>query len=943
MSSAVPVLINPFACFDANGFELVITCADGLENALLIELDSFGIKGEMLRAGRILTKLSLAQFYHICLYSRVASRVLLPIGEYHFKQKQATTNQVSKDNKGRTITRTLDTQIIDEDVPDALYRFAARYDWTQIFGLDDTFAIRLSTDKRMTVNQQFATLRIKDAIADTFNKKLGARPDVSKTPNIHIFAAANNKFAELFLDLSGTSLHRRGYRVVNTAAPLKENLAAALLYEANWHTGCHDALIDPMCGSGTFITEALLMRANYPVGLDKTTSEFGFYHWRYHDDKLWQSAISRASDEFHANLDALAHAMPTVIACDADAAAVHACHQNLLASGLAPIASKISLQQKPLSALKNTLADIKATYPLVITNPPYGERLGESDFIKPLYQGLGLSAADGFRRAGVSRADLAVLGSHVEHVDTLPIIDPATLRCHNGALTVYFRHGAMDLSNPPSLIERFEKREIINDDSQEFINRLQKNLAHLKKLAKTDGVSNLRAYDADLPNYNVAIDIYGDKVHVQEYAPPKQIPADVAKARFNLVLNGVREVLGVFREDVFIKTRARQSGNEQYTKNPNADTKRKKMYVVQEHGAYFYANFTDYLDTGLFLDHRNMRQIVAAASRGKRVLNLFAYTCTASVHAAMAGAKTVTSVDLSANYLDWGRQNFALNGLDLTAAFQDEPKYQFIASDTFEWIKENTEQYEVIFIDPPTFSNSKKFKGTFDVQRDHVALINRAMNRLTADGVLYFSNNYTRFELDESLSERYEVACITDKTIGFDFNPKKPIHQSYQIRHKNRLKSVMTDFDDGFDDLTPHQNDALAFERQSDDNAKGQPLKKQSVKQDKKDGFYKGGGRHGDNSSAKGGGFKNDRPKTLSKGFAKKDHDKKDHDKKGFGKSGQADRTHRHHDGNAAYAPNAQTPTQKVRYEKIDGKLVAIPVENKTDDKPKKYSVKSKI
>lgn len=147
----------------------------------------------------------------------------------------------------------------------------------------------------------------------------------------------------------------------------------------------------------------------------------------------------------------------------------------------------------------------------------------------------------------------------------------------------------------------------------------------------------------------------------------------------------------------------------------------------------------------------------------------------------------------------------------------------------------------------------------------------------------------------------------------------------------------MTDFDDGFDDMINHQSDALAFERKSDDNAKRQPLKKQSVKQDKKDGFYKGGGRHGDNSSAKGGGFKNDRPKTS------KDFGKKDHDKKGFGKSGQADRTHRHHDGNAAYAPNAQTPAQKVRYEKIDGKLVAIPVENKTDDKPKKYSVKSKI
>lgn len=923
MSSHTPVLINPFEKFDVNDFELIITCADGLENALLIELDSFGLAGEILRAGRIRVQVSLAKFYHICLYSRVASRVLLPIGEYHFKQKQATTNQISKDAKGRTVARTLDTQIIDEDVPEALYKFAARYDWAKVFGLDDTFAIRLSTDKRLTVNQQFATLRIKDAIADNFNKQFGERPDVSKTPDFHIFAAANNKFAELFLDLSGTSLHRRGYRVVNTAAPLKENLAAALLYESNWHTGKHDALIDPMCGSGTFITEALLMRADYPVGLDKTTAEFGFYHWAYHDDVLWQEAVSRASERFHANLDKLAQNPPTVIALDADANATHACHQNLLASGLAPIISHITLQQKAVSGLKDTLSKIRADHPLIITNPPYGERLGESDFIKPLYHGLGLSVVDGLMQAGVTRADMAVLGSHVEHVDTLPIIDPKTLRCHNGALTVYFRHGALDLSKKDSLIESFVKREISNEESQEFINRFQKNLARLKKLAKTDDVTNLRVYDADLPNYNVAIDLYDDKVHVQEYAPPKQIPADVAKARFNLVLNGVREVLGVFREDVFIKTRARQSGNEQYTKNPNADTKRKKMYVAREHGAYLYVNFTDYLDTGLFIDHRNMRQIVANASRAKRVLNLFAYTCTASVHAAMAGARSVTSVDLSANYLDWGKQNFALNGLVLDAEYESGQKYQFIASDVFEWIKEHTEQYDVIFIDPPTFSNSKKFKGTFDVQRDHVALINRAMNRLSADGVLYFSNNYTRFELDESLNARYDVVCITDKTIGFDFNPKKPIHQSYQIRHKNGKKTISQPSDQ-FDAKAQIAGDEayhVIRHTQKDE------FKKNRFKDDSKD-FKKSGAKRDD--------FKR--------------RDKKSYDFKGgfrtnakeiFGSTKDFKRDHRDRDFNGqTNTPKSDKP--KVRYEKIDGKLVAVPIETTQTDKPKKYTVKPK-
>ena len=208
--------------------------------------------------------------------------------------------------------------------------------------------------------------------------------------------------------------------------------------------------------------------------------------------------------------------------------------------------------------------------------------------------------------------------------------------------------------------------------------------------------------------------------------------------------------------------------------------------TAQNQRAFFLVNFSDYLDTGLFLDHRSIRKMIAENSRGKNVLNLFAYTCTASVHAGLGGAKSVTSVDLSQNYLDWGRKNFALNGLP------DLPNYQFIAHDVFDWIKNNTEQYDVIFIDPPTFSNSKKFHGTFDVQRDHTALINRAMNRLTADGILYFSNNFTKFELDKQISERYSVIELTSQTIGFDYDIKKPIHQSWAICHKqsnnNRVK-----------------------------------------------------------------------------------------------------------------------------------------------------------
>ena len=635
-------------------------------------------------------------------------------------------------------------------------------------------------------------LRIKDAIADTFNEVYDSRPNVdSKNPDFSVFATVNDKQAELYLDLSGTSLHRRGYRVAMTEAPLKENLAAALLYSAGWHkkneqgdAPFYNALIDPMCGSGTFIIEALLMHCDYAVGIDKAANQFGFYEWQHHDDVLWKQMIDDAQMRFREALEIINEqpdTLPLILGFDADSGAILATEKNLIAAGLQDLLPLLDLETRALDRLSSILKpladDGRLSNPLIITNPPYGERLGDEEMIKPLYQAIGLILQDSFAGSDINPM-LGILAANVEQVDILPIKEPKTLRCHNGAITVYFRYGTLIAGQTGNLVSRFEKREIEVEEGQDFINRLQKNLVKLKKLAKKDTVSNLRVYNADLPDFKVAVDLYGDYVHVQEYAPPKTIPPETAKKRFNLALMGIREVFGINREQIFIKTRARQSGNDQYSKQGNTE-KRGKFYVAREDGAYFYVNFTDYLDTGLFIDHRNMRARIKDNSRNKSVLNLFAYTCTASVHAALAGAKKVTSVDLSQNYLDWGKQNFALNGLNVSGN-----KYQFVAADIFEWIKDNTEQFDIIFIDPPTFSNSKKFQGTFDVQRDHSAIINRAMNRLTADGILYFSNNFTRFELDEQLTERYDVVDITQKTIGFDFDVKKPIHQSFEIRHR---------------------------------------------------------------------------------------------------------------------------------------------------------------
>lgn len=834
-------------------FPLILTCADGLENALLIELQSLDLQGKIIRTGRVSLDCALQDLYQICLKSRVASRVLLPLGDYFFKKKQ--------DDNGKST--------IADDIPQVLYDFAKRIDWAKHFTPDNTFVVRTSIDKRVAVNQQFTTLRIKDAIADRFNEAFGERPSVnSDSPEFVIHAHIGTDLAEIALDLAGQSLHRRGYRTASTEAPLKENLAAALLYECGWHTGDFDTLIDPMCGSGTFAIESLLMRLDYPVGAENT---FAFTHFRHHDEILWQETRQSALDNFYANLD---KPLPTIYAFDADPVAINATHKNIHSSALKFLSDKLPkvliLKNQSLNKLPKTLKELPNTAkPLIITNPPYGERLGDENLIKPLYQGLGL-----ILKEHLNKAYIGILASQIEQADTLPIKNPNTLKCHNGALNVYFRYGELNAGKSLSLIEQFEKIELNFDEifdnkqfaelkdgfltqTQEFANRLQKNLKDLKSKAKKEQVSNLRIYDADLPNFNLAVDIYGNFVHIQEYAPPKQIDETTAKTRFNLALAVIRQVLNINREQIFIKTRKKQSGNEQYIKQGNKG----KHYSIKEpssndNTAYFLVNFTDYLDTGLFIDHRTMRTIIGEKSKNKAVLNLFAYTCSASVHSAINGAKSVTSVDLSGNYLNWGKQNFALNGLMVD-------NYEFISADVFEWIKGATDKYDMIFIDPPTFSNSKKFKGTFDIQRDHAPLINRAMNRLTANGVLYFSNNFSKFELSDELKNRYDITEITHKTTGFDF--KKGIHQSYEIRHKNASKFVIDDSD--FDDVDFNAFDDKSF------NAK-----------DNKGFKEKGNFKDNRTNKKDQSSFKKDTQKSSDKKFNKKGFDKKSFNKKPFDK-----------------------------------------------------------
>jgi 23S rRNA (cytosine1962-C5)-methyltransferase len=304
-----------------------------------------------------------------------------------------------------------------------------------------------------------------------------------------------------------------------------------------------------------------------------------------------------------------------------------------------------------------------------------------------------------------------------------------------------------------------------------FENRLRKNWKHLQKWARREAISCYRVYDADMPEFPLAADLYGSWLHVSEY----QRRHSLTPEEHVLWLEGSTEALArVFElppEQIFVKTRQRQKGTQQYEKT--ADIRHE--IVVQEGGLQFLVNLSDYLDTGLFLDHRHARALVRDWAAGKRVLNLFAYTGSFTVYAAAGGAVSTTTADLSNTYLAWAQRNLGLNGLS-------GPQHAFVRADVLQWLDQSpTTLYDLIILDPPTFSNSKMMKDVLDTQRDHPKLINGCLNQLAPGGCLFFSTNYRNFRLEKEQLNSPDILDITSKTIPPDFRNKK-IHASYLIK-----------------------------------------------------------------------------------------------------------------------------------------------------------------
>jgi 23S rRNA (guanine2445-N2)-methyltransferase / 23S rRNA (guanine2069-N7)-methyltransferase len=745
---------------NAAGHAYAATVPRGLADLLARELESFGADQVREHSAAVLFSGTLEVGYRACLWSRSASRVLLQLTGF-----QAAT-------------------------ADEFYAQARAFDWCAHIDPARSIACEFTGMHPTITHSHFGALRLKDAICDRLRDDTGARPDVELSrPAVRVLAHANGEQVTLSLDLAGEGLHRRGYRTEAGEAPLRENLAAGVLLRARWPEAAARGaeFLDPMCGSGTLVIEATMIAADRAPGMLR--DYFGFLGWKGHDAALWQRLKSEAAER------ALPQVASLIRGCDIDQRALALATANAQRGGVAAL---IRFDQHAVASVRPLTREPG----LICTNPPYGERLGDATQAHTAYAELGATLREHF--AGW---DAAILSAEADSTRALRLRSYRVHELWNGAIAV--RLLRIDLGAPGAADDEARRRQqqaeaAASPGALMFTNRLLKNVKRLAKLAQRAHASCYRLYDADMPEYSFAIDRYAVAgagtvhLHVQEYAAPASVDVDAARRRRREALSSLSGALQVGPEYIHLRVRQRQSGSDQYQRQSvgpaagvppsGAPASRalpsdapSRTFPVEEGGLQFLVNLDDYLDTGLFLDHRLTRARLRERARGARFLNLFCYTASATVYAASGGARSTLSIDLSNSYLDWAAQNFALNGLDAA-------QHRLERADCREWLRAAAEQkgsgaapFDLIFLDPPTFSNSKRMQGVLDVQRDHAELIDLCMRLLAPGGLLLFSTNAQRFRPDAAIGQRWRVKDISAQTLPFDFERNPRIHRCYEI------------------------------------------------------------------------------------------------------------------------------------------------------------------
>ncbi len=710
------------------------TVPKAMEDLLEQEIAALGGRNVQVTLAGVVFEGDLETAYRVVLRSRLASRILLRLGDFG--------------SRNRT----------------ELYQGVREIDWRNHLDTDTPFAVKCTTKGSELHHSEFAARVVKDAVADQFRKLAGSRPSVDrKSPGVIIHCRIANNRADLSLEISGGVLHRRGYRLQQGTASLRENVAAAILMRAGWPDAFSGktAFIDPMCGSGTIVIEAALMAADIAPGC--LPGAPGLNRWLGHRETLWQSLVDRALEDRRKGLSRL----PVLRGYDPDPVMIEMAQKN---AARAQIEHSVGFQCAPLTEI---VPPQEISCGLLAVNPPYGKRMGRDEDVEAIHAQLGQMFASEFRgwKAAVITGEKSLaraVGLRAGKVNTI----------YNGGLQCVLAQYDLQPENEYRQYRACAGRRFGMEpqakrrpaEAEAFRNRLVKNRRVLSSWLKKNRISCYRVYDSDMPNFAMAIDVYDHQwVVVQEYAPPGTIDPVKANDRLHEALAVIPEVMDIAETNIFLKRRHRQKSGSQYEKQ--AETAH--YFEIHEGGFKFLVNFTDYLDTGIFLDHRPIRSRIREMASGKRFLNLFSYTGTATVYAAGGGARFSRSVDGSNTYIGWTEANLRRNGIDTN-------RHVLVRGDCMDWLAADTDHYDLIFCDPPTFSSSKD-RPAFDLQKDHVRLIRQAVSRLAPGGLMIFSNNFRRFQLDQRALSSYNIQNITRETIPRDFQRSKRIHQCWLI------------------------------------------------------------------------------------------------------------------------------------------------------------------
>ncbi len=736
--------------------EFVATCPKGFERMLADELAGLRVPQVRPLRGQVSFGGELADAYRACLWSRLASRVLLVLCR------------------------------VDADDSDALYEGVRSVAWEDHIAPGATFAVDAHGTNAQLRNTQFVAVRAKDAIVDRVTAVRGSRPlvDVGRA-DVTVGVRLSGSRATLSVDLAGEPLFHRGYgsRTAAHVPPLRADYAAALLAQGGWsqlarREGC--ALAALWAGQGSVLVEAACAAADRAPGLLR--ARWGFAGWAGHDDAAWQALL----DEADARAQAGAAREPELLAADPRRGAEAACRQALRAAGLDAEPRLVSVGE----AIQEARAAGRDA--LVVCDLSW---VGEEELASEATALSEASAAAGLRLAALARDDSLDAALRAEPAQVTEVIvgrDPAFIRAY----------AARDDVEPPACVTLpgGERVPVLVPASDQFAARLAKVARLRARWARREDVTCYRVYDADLPDYAVSVELYegsetpGRWLQVSEYAPPRGVDAALARRRLLDVLAIAPRVMGVAPEDVSLRVRTRARGGSQYAheaRTPERGPRRRAdatlpagAHLVDEGGLTFEVNFSARLDCGIFLDHREtrarIREMMKQTRGSKRFLNLFAYTGTATVYAADGGARHTTTVDLSRPSLDWARRNMARNGFD-------GPEHEFVQADVLSWVGEQRHtknRWDLVFCDVPTFSNSARMrKASFDVQRDHVELVIGVSRLLVRGGRAIFSCNLRSFRPDVERLARAGVALedITAETIPEDFSRNRKVHHAYVV------------------------------------------------------------------------------------------------------------------------------------------------------------------